>query len=74
METRTYHIEGMTCGGCTSSLEKRLLLEEGIETASASFETNSCEVTLDPAIVTMIALSRSPQRLDLNSREKPHEL
>ncbi len=49
MEHRTYQIEGMTCGGCTGSLEKRLLLEEGIETVSASFESNSCEVTLDPA-------------------------
>ncbi len=52
METRTYQIEGMTCGGCTGSLEKRLLLEEGIKAASASFENNQCEVTLDPALIT----------------------
>ena len=52
METRTYNIDGMTCGGCTSSLEKKLLEEEGIEKASASHENNSCEVTLDPAKVS----------------------
>ncbi len=52
METRTYKIDGMTCGGCTSSMEKRLLREPGIKAASASHETNSCEVTLDPAIIT----------------------
>lgn len=52
MEKRTYQIEGMTCGGCTSSLEKRLLLEEGIEAANASHETNSCEVSLDPAAIS----------------------
>ncbi len=52
METRTYHIDGMTCGGCTGSLEKRLLTEAGIETASASHEDNRCTLTLDPAQVS----------------------
>ena len=52
MEKRTYHIDGMTCGGCTSSLEKKLLEEDGIESASASHEENCCEVTLDPTKVS----------------------
>lgn len=52
METRTYNIEGMTCGGCTGSLEKLLQQETGIETASASHEDNNCKVTLDPAQIS----------------------
>ena len=49
METRTYNIEGMTCSGCTGSLEKLLMQEAGIEKASASHEDNKCEVKLNPA-------------------------
>jgi copper chaperone CopZ len=52
METKTYHIDGMTCGGCTSSLEKLLLQEQGITSASASHQDNTCRVTLDPAAVS----------------------
>ena len=51
METRTYNIDGMTCGGCTSSLEKVLLQQAGIEKAIASHEENNCQITLDPALV-----------------------
>ena len=48
METRTYKVEGMTCGGCTSSLERLLNAEEGVEKASASHEQNNCTITFDP--------------------------
>jgi len=52
MEKITYAVEGMTCGGCASSLEKLLKQEPGVEDASASHEDNSCAVTLDPARVS----------------------
>lgn len=52
METKTYNIDGMTCGGCTDSMEKLFLQEAGIESASASHEKNHCEITFDPAKVT----------------------
>ncbi len=52
METKTYNIDGMTCGGCTSALEKKLLEDPGIESASASHENKSCEVTFDPTKVS----------------------
>ncbi len=52
METKTYNIDGMTCSGCTSALEKKLLEDPGIEAASASHENDSCDVTLDPAKVS----------------------
>lgn len=52
MKTVVYNIEGMTCSGCTGSLEKLLLAEPGIEAATASFETDRCEVSLDPASVS----------------------
>ena len=52
MEKATYNVDGMTCGGCTSSLEKLLTKETGIDTATASFENNSCDIVFNPAIVS----------------------
>ncbi len=52
MQTVTYKIDGMTCGGCTDAMEKLLLQEDGIETAKASHESNVCQVTMDPARIT----------------------
>jgi copper chaperone CopZ len=42
----------MTCGGCTSSLEKLLNQENGIESTNASHEDDNCQVTLDPNVVS----------------------
>ena len=71
MEKRTYNIDGMTCGGCTSALEKKLLEDPGIETASASHENNSCEVTFDPAKMSVMSASRkSPIKPGLNLKAR----
>ena len=70
METRTYKIEGMTCGGCTSSLEKLMRGEPGIETASASHEANSCEITLDPAKVSDERIAEITQKAGFEFKGK----
>lgn len=52
METRMYSIKGMTCGGCSGSLERLLMQEPGIERAAASHLAGTCEVKLDPGRVS----------------------
>lgn len=51
METITFKVSGMTCGGCSSSLEKKLSEEAGVAKASASHDENRATVTYDPAVV-----------------------
>ena len=51
MEKILIPIEGMTCGGCTSSVEKALGARDGITTATASLEGANVEVEFDPAII-----------------------
>ncbi len=51
MEKVLIPIEGMTCGGCTSSVEKALSARDGVASASASLEGANVEVEFDPAVI-----------------------
>ncbi|MGB1875350.1 MAG: heavy-metal-associated domain-containing protein [Rhodospirillaceae bacterium] len=51
MEKILIPVEGMTCGGCTSSVEKALCARDGINTATPSLEGANVEVEFDPAII-----------------------
>ncbi len=44
-------VEGMTCGGCTSSVEKALGAHAGIQKATASLEGANVEVEFDSAVI-----------------------
>lgn len=52
MEKHVYTVDGMTCGGCSGSLERLLKQEPGVGAASASHVSGTCEVELDPAKVS----------------------
>lgn len=45
-------IEGMTCGGCESSVNYALSTKEGVLEAKTSYEERMANVTYDPALVT----------------------
>ena len=44
-------VEGMTCGGCTSSVERALNAHTGIQKATASLEGANVEVEFDSAVI-----------------------
>ena len=52
-------IEGMTCGGCESSVNHALSSKEGVLEAKASYEEGIARVTYDPALVTPEVLKRA---------------
>lgn len=45
--TITIRVEGMHCGGCASSVEKKLKATEGVEEARVSFEKKEAWVKYD---------------------------
>jgi len=51
MEKILIPVEGMTCGGCTSSVEKALSAHDGIQKATASLEGANVEVEFDGAVI-----------------------
>lgn len=44
-------VEGMTCGGCTSSVEKALSARDGVSTVTASLEGANVEVEFDSNVI-----------------------
>ncbi|WP_025841805.1 heavy-metal-associated domain-containing protein [Asaia platycodi] len=45
-DTLHFRVEGMSCGGCSSKLEKNLTEVPGVEAVRASHETGMVDVTL----------------------------
>lgn len=48
MKTINFNVSGMSCGGCSGRLKKVLEKADGVKSADASHEQNSCEVVFDP--------------------------
>jgi copper chaperone len=50
--TSTIKVEGMTCGGCSSFVEKFLKKQEGVKSVQVSLEKGKAEVEVDDAKVS----------------------
>jgi copper chaperone CopZ len=46
-KTVTIKVEGMHCGGCSSSLEKKLKATEGVEQVTVSYEKGEAQIKYD---------------------------
>ena len=55
-KTVTIRVEGMHCGGCSSSVAKALKATEGVEDAQVSFEKGEAVVKYDDQKVTVAKL------------------
>ncbi|MEQ8507957.1 MAG: cation transporter [Rhodospirillaceae bacterium] len=51
MEKILIPVEGMTCGGCTSSVEKALIARDGVFSATASLQGAHVEVAFDSSVI-----------------------
>jgi copper chaperone len=49
-------VDGMTCGGCTSSVEKALTAQSGVKSATASIEEANVQIEFDPSKIQEAAL------------------
>jgi len=54
--TATIRVEGMHCGGCASSVEKKLKATKGVQEVSVSFEKKEAWVKYDDQKVTLVQL------------------
>ena len=48
----TFHVEGMTCGGCEVGVRRVVRKLEGVDDVEASYEDGSAVVTYEPDKVT----------------------
>ena len=59
LQQASLKIEGMTCGGCESSVNHALSSKKGVLEAKASYEEGIARVTYDPALITPETLKRA---------------
>lgn len=59
MASVTIPVEGMSCGGCVSSVQKALLRLDGVAAASASLSPGQVEVQYDAGRIAVPALVQS---------------
>ncbi len=50
--TATFHVTGMTCGGCEVAVERAVKKLEGVDKVKASYKDERAVVTYDPSRVT----------------------
>ena len=54
--TVTIRVEGMHCGGCASSVEKKLKATKGVQEVRVSFEKKEAWVKYDDQKITLVQL------------------
>ena len=60
--TTTYNIEGMTCNGCRSGVEKKLNAIPGVTKATVSLENHAAAITVDTEISVETIRQHLPEK------------
>ena len=71
-ETATFAIEGMTCAGCASGVERALLAVPGVQSANVNLATERATVTGDASINDLIvAVASKGKRARVLTKSAP---
>ena len=71
--TRTYNIQGMTCGGCKASVEKYLGQVENVTEVIANVEKAEAEITMNSQISTETLKKALPEKYNLSEKEDKND-
>lgn len=63
MQTLSFDVSGMTCGGCTSSVQKALTQIDGISRAEVTLRPGVATVDSDPERITSAQIEAAITRL-----------
>ena len=76
MQTLSFDIGGMTCGGCTGSVQRTLSKLDGIGEAVVTLHPGIATVSADPARVTPAQIESVIAHLGYSAKERPaaHEV
>ncbi len=56
MDKVVLKVEGMTCGGCSGTVEKVLNAKDGVQTVSASHEQDQVDVEFDSSVIALATI------------------
>ena len=63
MQTLKFDVNGMTCGGCTGSVQRALSKIDGVSYADVTLRPGAATVQVDPARVTPQQIETAITRL-----------
>lgn len=77
MQTLRFDVSGMTCGGCTGSLERALGKVDGVSRAEVTLQPGTATVEIDPDRVTAVQIEAAITSLGFAAKARsggpPHD-
>ena len=73
MQTFKFDVTGMTCGGCTGSVQRALSKLDGVSHADVSLRPGIATVVTDPARVTAAQIESAITGLGYPAKARPAE-
>ena len=71
MQTLSFDVSGMTCGGCTGSVQRALSKLDGITHAEVSLSPGLATVVIDPARVTSSQIESAISLMGYPTKARP---
>ncbi len=71
MQTLSFDVSGMTCGGCTGSVQRALSKLDGITDAKVSLSPGLATVVIDPAKVTVSEIESAISLMGYPAKARP---
>ena len=68
--TSTFHVTGMTCGGCEVGVKRAVAKLDGVEDVTASYKQGSAVVTYDPARLKPASIVAAIEKLGYEGKLK----
>ena len=71
MQTLSFDVGGMTCGGCTGSVQRSLSKIEGVGEAVVTLHPGIATVSADPSRVTPAQIESAIVQLGYTAKARP---
>ena len=71
MQTHSFDVSGMTCGGCTGSVQRALSQIDGVSHVEVTLRPGVATVVTDPSRVTPAQIELTITRLGYPAKTRP---
>ena len=71
MQTLSFDVSGMTCGGCTGSVQRTLSKIDGVSHAAVTLDPGVASVVADPERVTSAQIEAAITGLGYQAKARP---
>ena len=71
MQTLSFDVSGMTCGGCTGSVQRALNKIDGVSHAEVTLHPGVASVVADPERVTSAQIEAAITALGYHAKARP---